>query len=74
MRVNPRDNVAIAVSADGLARGTVLPEGVTLREAIPQSHKVTLVHLGEGAPIIRYGEVIGYAARDIPARRNSFSP
>ena len=65
--MNPRDNVAIAVSPHGLARGTVLPEGVTLRETVPQAHKVTLVDLPEGAPIIRYGEVIGHAARDIPA-------
>ncbi len=67
VRLNPLDNVAIAVSPDGLARGTVLPEGVTVRESIPQAHKVTLADLPEGAPILRYGQVIGHAARDIPA-------
>lgn len=67
VRVHPLDNVAIAVSPDGLATGTVLPEGVTLREAVPQAHKVALQTLPEGAPILRYGQVIGHAAREIPA-------
>ena len=67
VRVNPLDNVAIAVSPDGLARGTELPEGVTLRETVPQAHKVSLATLPEGAPIIRYGQVIGHAAREIEA-------
>ncbi len=67
VRVHPLDNVAIAVSPDGLASGTVLPEGVTLREAVPQAHKVALQTLPEGAPILRYGQVIGHAAREILA-------
>ena len=56
VRVHPRDNVAIIVSADGL----------TLREFIPQSHKAALADIATGEPILRYGEVIGLAARDIP--------
>ncbi len=67
VRIHPADNVAIAVHPDGLARGTVLPEGVTLQETVPQSHKVTLVPLAKDEPILRYGQIIGYAARDIPA-------
>ena len=59
--------MAIAVSAHGLARGTLLPEGVTVRETVPQAHKVALSTLPEGAPIIRYGQVIGHAAREIEA-------
>jgi galactarate dehydratase len=67
VRVHPADNVAIAVSPDGLRAGTLLPEGITLREAVPQAHKVALTTFEEGAPILRYGHVIGHAAREIPA-------
>ncbi len=67
IRVHPLDNVAIAVSPHGLATGTLLPEGVTLREAVPQAHKVALVTLPEGTPILRYGQIIGHAAREILA-------
>jgi len=32
----------------------------------PQAHKVSLVDLKKGDAIVRYGEVIGYAAEDVP--------
>jgi galactarate dehydratase len=66
VRVNGRDNVAIIVNDEGLPAGTVFPCGLALREAIPQAHKVTLHDIGEGEAIVRYGEVIGHAARSIP--------
>ena len=65
VQVNPRDNVAIIVNPEGLPAGTAFPSGLTLREQIPQAHKVALGDFTSGQPIIRYGEVIGYAARDI---------
>jgi len=37
-----------------------------LREHVPQGHKVGLLDLKEGAPIIRHDEVIGFASRAIP--------
>jgi galactarate dehydratase len=66
IRVHPEDNVAIVVNAGGLRAGTALPSGPTLREHVPQGHKVSLRDLEEGAPILRYGHVIGTAARAIP--------
>ena len=42
IRVNGRDNVAIIVSPDGVAPGAALADGLTAREAIPQSHKIAL--------------------------------
>ena len=59
--------MAIVVSANGLAAGTVLGGGVTLREHVPQGHKVSLTDLEAGAPIRRYGVVIGVAARAVAA-------
>jgi hypothetical protein len=39
IQVHARDNVAIIVNPEGLAAGTSFPNGLVLRERIPQSHK-----------------------------------
>ena len=62
-----RDNVAIVANDGGLPAGTKLPSGLTLREHVPQGHKVALVDLPNNCPVIRYGIPIGYAAQDIQA-------
>jgi len=67
IRVHPRDNVAVVVNPEGLMAGTRLRDGFTLVDAIPQGHKVALREIAHGAPIVRYGEVIGTATRVIPA-------
>jgi galactarate dehydratase len=43
----------------------VSPEGLKLGEHIPQAHKAALRDLEPGAPVIRYGQIIGYANRGI---------
>ena len=65
IRVNPRDNVAIIVSPEGLPARTQLSDGLTLLDAIPQAHKVALCDIGEGHPVIRYGHTIAFATRNI---------
>jgi galactarate dehydratase len=65
IKVNPIDNVAIVVNSGGLSEGTVFACGLKLREHVPQGHKVVLRDLEQDEAIIRYGEVIGYAARPI---------
>jgi len=67
IRVHERDNVAIIVNPEGLPASTRLPDGLTLRENIPQAHKVALRDLGCGEPVLRYGQIIGRAARAIKA-------
>jgi galactarate dehydratase len=66
IKVHPTDNVAIVVNSGGLPAGTVFDDGLTLREHVPQGHKVALVDIAQDAPILRYGEVIGYAMKAIP--------
>jgi galactarate dehydratase len=61
------DNVAIVADDGGLPKGTVLPSGLVLRDLVPQAHKVALIDLAAGAPVIRYGIPIGYVIDDIPA-------
>ncbi|WP_455425903.1 galactarate dehydratase [Dryocola sp. LX212] len=66
IKVHETDNVAIIVNDNGLKAGTQFPDGLTLIEHIPQGHKAALVDIPAHGEIIRYGEVIGYAVRDIP--------
>ena len=65
LRLAPADNVLLA--RDDLARGATLPDGGTTQELVPRGHKVAAADIAAGAPIRRYGQIIGFAARDIHA-------
>jgi galactarate dehydratase len=67
IRMHERDNVAIVANDGGLQRGAQFPCGLKLVEPVPQGHKVALVDLAKGDPVLRYNVVIGRAARDLPA-------
>src|SRR5215470_18230746 len=67
IKLNTRDNVAIVVNDFGLPSGSRFPCGLELRAFVPQGHKTALVDIGEGDPILRYGEVIGTALSLIQA-------
>jgi len=66
IQIDPRDNVAIVVNEGGLRAGARFDSGLTLVDDVPEAHKVALVDLAAGAPILRYGSVIGYASCAIP--------
>jgi len=66
IQIHPADNVAIVANDGGLPAGTVFADGLVLRDAVPQGHKLALVDLAAGDPVLRYNVVIGYAARDLP--------
>lgn len=65
IKVDDRDNVAIVVNDNGLPAGTIFSCGLRLIEHIPQGHKVALTPIAQGEAIIRYGEIIGYAVKEI---------
>jgi galactarate dehydratase len=67
LRVHSSDNVGIIVDPEGVDAGRVIRCGLFIKEKIPQSHKVTLTPFTPGEPVRRYGQVIGYANREIPA-------
>ncbi len=67
IRMHAADNVAIVVNDGGLPAGATFEEGLTLREAVPQGHKVALVDLPAGCEVRRYNVVIGRTTRDVPA-------
>lgn len=67
LRVDPRDTVVVALGR--LEPGMRLQVGgggeVVVRDPIPFGHKVALVAMKPGDPVIKYGEVIGVATRPI---------
>lgn len=68
--LRPEDNVAVA--ARPIPSGsTIHPAGptraVTAREPIGLGHKVAVVDIDEGAAVRKYGQVIGFASKPIPA-------
>ncbi len=65
IQVAPGDNVAIVVNSLGLPAGTAFPDGLVLNHFVPQGHKAALADIADGAPVIRYNEVIGTARGDI---------
>ena len=67
IQVDPSDNVGIVANPEGLPEGTTFLSGLTLKERIPQSHKIALQEIEAGAPIVRYGQIIGLATRQIGA-------
>ncbi len=66
VQVHPQDTVAILVNEGGLPAGTRFESGLILLEDVPEAHKVSLIDIEVGAPIVRYGSVIGYAEQTIP--------
>lgn len=67
VKVHEQDNVAIVGSDGGLPAGSRVTPRVVLREAVAQGHKVALQDIAEGAPVVRYGAVIGLAREEILA-------
>ncbi len=67
IKMNDQDNVAIVANNGGLPAGTVLADGLVLKDAVPQGHKVALSDLPAKSAVVRYGIPIGYALKDIPA-------
>ncbi|RIX77526.1 galactarate dehydratase [Acidovorax cavernicola] len=66
IRIHAADNVAIVANDGGLKAGTAFADGLVLVDTVPQGHKVALTDLAEGAAIVRYNVVIGYALKALP--------
>lgn len=66
IRLHEIDNVGVCKAA--LPAGiTLIENNLTLCTAIPAMHKVALVPIAKGEAILKYGQVIGFAGRDIVA-------
>ncbi len=65
IRLHPDDGVVIARAT--LMVGTPVAEGVVALERVPAGHKVAVRPLAVGDPILRYGQIIGFATAPISA-------
>ena len=66
--ISARDNVATALETLEAGRRVTLGEiELTVSERIPHGHKVALVAIAAGQPVIKYGSPIGLASVDIGA-------
>ena len=62
LRLDPSDNVATALAP---LEGGQSVDGVTPRALIARGHKMAMVAIPTGAPVLKYAQLIGYAATDI---------
>src|SRR5271163_4203923 len=63
LRLDPSDNVVIAI--DEIAAGAAPVGGVSARERIPKGHKMAVAAVDAGAPIRKFGQIIGFASRPV---------
>ena len=64
IQLDPQDNVAVALVE--LAPETALDgSGLCSRQKIPAGHKIATRRIEAGEPIIKYGQIIGFASKKI---------
>lgn len=78
MMMHSKDNVAVCLRA--LSAGEEIPVtlnekmlSVKVLEAVPLGHKIALSHIAQGQAIIKYGEIIGRATREISSGQHVHS-
>jgi altronate hydrolase len=64
LRLDAADNVLVAV--DSLPADFAV-EGVATRERVPRGHKMAALPIASGHPIVKFGQIIGFATRDVAA-------
>jgi len=62
LRLHADDN--LVVSIDPILPGAVA-EGVTAVARVPKGHKMATAEIAEGAPILKFGQIIGFATAPI---------
>ena len=68
IQIHPRDNVAVAL--EDLKKGTAVEingKKIVLQDDVARGHKIALMDIAEGSRIVKYGNVIGLATKEIPA-------
>ena len=64
LRLNPRDNIVVAV--DAVDAGATVA-GVTATARIMRGHKMAAQAIAKGQPILKFGQIIGFASEEISA-------
>jgi altronate hydrolase len=67
--LHPQDSVAVARTAIAAGALLALPDGSAIEAMsdIPAGHKIALRDVAADAPVLKYGQLIGVATRDIAA-------
>ncbi len=63
LRLNAQDNVMVAV--DEIRVGDAPVGGPTASARVPKGHKLATALIETGAPILKFGQIIGFASRPI---------
>ena len=63
LRLNSEDNVVIAV--DEIRPGDVPAGAPSASERVPRGHKMASVAIAAGAPVRKFGQIIGFASKPI---------
>lgn len=62
LRLNAKDNLVVAVDAVAAGAATA---GVIAAARVPKGHKMATRRIAKGEPIIKFGQIIGFASDDI---------
>ncbi|MBV1696100.1 MAG: UxaA family hydrolase [Hyphomicrobiales bacterium] len=62
LRLNAKDNLVVTV--DAVSEGAAAA-GVTAAARVPKGHKMATARIAKGAPIVKFGQIIGFASTDI---------
>src|SRR5580698_11042604 len=65
LRLNAQDNVMVAV--DEIRVGDAPSGGPTASARVPKGHKIATALIETGAPILKFGQIIGFASKPIEA-------
>ena len=64
IRLSPKDNVIVAL--DEMAPDSIIEKAhINSHDRIPAGHKVAISKINSGSPIIKYGQIIGFASKRI---------
>ncbi|MBM3520430.1 MAG: altronate dehydratase [Alphaproteobacteria bacterium] len=65
LRLNDADNVVVAI--DAIAAGAATSAGIAARERVMKGHKMAARPIATGEAIRKFGQIIGFASKDIAA-------
>jgi altronate hydrolase len=63
LRLNARDNLIVAI--DPVEKGTAVQDTAATARIL-RGHKMAVEPIAKGAPVLKFGQIIGFASEDIP--------
>jgi len=64
VKLSPKDNVIVAL-CELAPRSIIANTELSSQDKIPAGHKVAISQINSGEPIIKYGQIIGFASKNI---------